>query len=51
VSEQFFVYLLELRGGALYAGHTRDIAQRLRRHAQGSGSRLTRLLTSPRGRI
>ena len=42
MSEHFFVYLLELRGGALYTGHTRDIAERLRRHAQGSGSRLTR---------
>jgi hypothetical protein len=35
----FFVYLLRLANGSLYAGYARDAAARLRRHRQGTAWR------------
>ena len=36
------VYLLRLRGGALYCGCTNDLDRRLAAHAGGRGSRIVR---------
>lgn len=40
----YFVYLLECRGGRLYAGITNDLERRLAEHAAGKkGARFTRM--------
>lgn len=38
----WFVYLLECRGGRLYAGVTPDLAARMRKHRAGTGAKFTR---------
>lgn len=38
----WYLYLLECRGGVLYAGITTDIDARFEAHAQGRGARFTR---------
>lgn len=38
----WWVYLLECRGGRIYTGVARDVQQRLRAHAAGTGARFTR---------
>ncbi|TXK66008.1 GIY-YIG nuclease family protein [Alkalisalibacterium limincola] len=38
----WWVYLLECRGGRIYTGVARDVEQRLRAHAAGTGARFTR---------
>lgn len=38
----WFVYLLECRGGRLYAGVTLDLAARMRKHRMGTGAKFTR---------
>lgn len=38
----FCVYMLLLRNGNLYTGHTRDLRSRFLRHDRGSGGRYTR---------
>lgn len=38
----WFLYLLECRNGALYAGITNDVARRYAAHARGRGARYTR---------
>jgi len=37
-----FVYMLRCRDGSLYTGIAKDLAARLRQHAEGSASRYTR---------
>ncbi|MGH8292584.1 MAG: GIY-YIG nuclease family protein [Gammaproteobacteria bacterium] len=42
-ARHWFVYLLECRGGRLYAGITTDVERRLREHRAGNrGARYTR---------
>ncbi|MDE2023346.1 MAG: GIY-YIG nuclease family protein [Gammaproteobacteria bacterium] len=42
-AHHWYVYLLECRGGRLYAGITTDVARRLREHRAGKkGARFTR---------
>lgn len=38
----YYLYILRCRDGTLYIGVTNDMAQRLRRHRQGTGSAYTR---------
>lgn len=38
----WFVYLLECRGGRIYTGIATDVAARLAAHAAGKGARFTR---------
>ncbi len=40
-SDQFFAYVLRLDGGKLYAGHTRELRERLEEHRTGTGGRAT----------
>ncbi|HEX5514416.1 MAG TPA: GIY-YIG nuclease family protein [Gammaproteobacteria bacterium] len=40
--KNWFLYLLECRSGAYYAGITNDLEARYRAHAQGRGARYTR---------
>jgi putative endonuclease len=35
----FHVYILKLRDGSLYTGHTNDLQRRLKEHHYGKGSR------------
>lgn len=39
---RWLLYLLECRGGSLYAGITNNLDRRLRQHLAGSGARFTR---------
>jgi putative endonuclease len=39
---QWVLYLLECRGGTLYAGITTDLERRFAEHASGRGARYTR---------
>ena len=39
---RYYVYVLRLKGGALYTGYTCDVGSRLRRHVAGRASRCTR---------
>jgi len=43
-----FVYILQTVDGALYIGQTRDIAERLRKHGYGLGSKFTSDHHAPR---
>ena len=38
----WYVYLLECRGGSLYTGITTDVERRFTQHAAGKGARYTR---------
>ena len=38
----WFVYLLECRGGRVYAGVTPDLAARMQKHRLGTGAKFTR---------
>ena len=38
----WFLYLIECKGGSLYAGITVDVARRYAQHAGGKGARYTR---------
>lgn len=38
----WYLYLIECRGGAYYAGITNDLEARYRAHANGAGARYTR---------
>ena len=38
----WFLYLLECKGGAYYAGITNDLEARFNAHCQGTGARYTR---------
>lgn len=38
----YFLYVLELENEALYAGITRDVASRFRKHQRGTGAAYTR---------
>lgn len=38
----WFVYLLECRGGSLYTGITTDVERRYAQHVAGKGARYTR---------
>lgn len=38
----WYLYLIECRGGAYYAGIARDVEARYRAHANGTGARYTR---------
>ena len=38
----WFLYLLECKGGSLYAGITVDVARRYKQHAEGKGAKYTR---------
>lgn len=38
----WFVYLLECRGGSLYTGITTDVERRYAQHVAGTGARYTR---------
>jgi len=37
-ADSFFVYILQCSDGALYVGHTRDVAQRIKLHNDGRGA-------------
>lgn len=41
-SKPYFLYLLECRGGRLYAGIARDVEARFKKHVRGTGARFTR---------
>ncbi len=38
----YFVYILQCRGGSLYAGITKDVEKRFREHVAGRGGAYTR---------
>jgi len=38
------IYMLLMRNGMLYVGHSHDVAKRIRRHANGTGSRQAKQL-------
>lgn len=42
MSKPWFLYLIECRGGKLYAGITNDLEARYQAHASGKGARFTR---------
>jgi putative endonuclease len=42
IDSPWVLYLLECRGGSLYAGISNDLAKRLKAHEQGTGARYTR---------
>lgn len=42
MAQSWFLYVLECRGGGLYAGVTPDVARRWAMHAAGKGARYTR---------
>lgn len=42
MKKPWFLYLLECRNGAYYAGITTDLEARFQVHAQGKGARYTR---------
>lgn len=43
MSNQWWLYVLECEGGVTYVGTASDVEARFRKHAEGKGSRHTRI--------
>ena len=43
MDQRWWLYLIECRGGSLYAGITNDLAARYEAHCAGKGARYTRM--------